>query len=107
MRRGRDFWRRLVDEVEAGAAVAEVARRHRVQPRTLSWWKWKLGTLDGGGSTAGRGPALLPVIMRRVGPDPSPSGLVELCLGDVVIRVRADADVEYVAALVDALLSRC
>ncbi len=37
MRYRREFWQQLVSEVEEGALVADVARRDRVQPRTLRW----------------------------------------------------------------------
>jgi len=98
VRRGREFWQELVSEVEAGAAIADVARRHHVQPGTLSWWKWKLGSLR-------RGPVLLPVVVR--GPVPESTGAIELRIRDVSVRISSDTDVAYIAALVDALRSGC
>jgi transposase-like protein len=95
VRSGRAFWKELVAELDGGERVAEVARRHRVQPRTLSWWRWKLrseGSIDA---------RLLPVVVRpaaRVVPVP-----IELQVRDLIIRVACDTDVAYVAALVDAL----
>lgn len=85
-------------ELRAGGRIADVARRHRVQPRTLTWWRWKLR------SEADSETALLPVVVRSdqrqrlSGP-----AVVELSIGDVVIRVAGGTDVEYVAALVEAL----
>ena len=96
VRRGREFWRRLVAEVKSGASVADVARRHMVQPRTLSWWKWRL-------ADEVRAPVLLPVVVRRPAPLAEEACPIELRIGDVLIRVRSDTDVKYVAALVDAL----
>lgn len=96
MRRGREFWQELVSEVEAGASIADVARHYRVQPRTLSWWKWRL-------RTQGQSPLLLPVVVRRAVPESTAT--IELCVRDVSIRVGSDTDVAYIAALVDALRS--
>jgi transposase-like protein len=96
VRRGREFWQELVSEVESGAAIADVARHHRVQPRTLSWWKWRL-------RTQGQSPMLLPVVVRR--PRIESSAAIELCVRDVSIRVSSDTDIAYIAALVDALRS--
>lgn len=99
MRRGREFWRQLIAEVNGGARVADVARRHRVQAKTLSWWRWKL---------AGEEPAntrFLPVVVS--GPIATTgrtvADFVQLRIGDVAIRVRTGTDVAYVAALVRAV----
>ncbi|MEO8801154.1 MAG: transposase [Polyangiaceae bacterium] len=54
MKHPRGFWLELMGEVEAGATVAEVARRHHVKPGTLTWWRWRLG----------REPRMLPVLTR-------------------------------------------
>jgi transposase-like protein len=96
VRRGRDFWKQLVDEVERGERIVDVARRHRVQPGTLSWWRWKLrsdGAIDG---------RFLPVVVaraeQRVGGE-----TIELRVRDVAVRFGSDTDVAYIAALVHAL----
>jgi transposase-like protein len=90
----------VVAEVEAGEAIADVARRHRVQARTLPWWRWKL-------RTEGRqGPLLLPVVVRQP-QSMSETASIELRVRDVVLRVASGADVTYVAALVAALRSEC
>ena len=99
MRYGREFWQALVREVEGGARVVEVARRHRVQPGTLSWWRWKLRT-----SSSAR-PLLLPVVVRSSGAAAPMTPAIELRIGDVIIRVTGDTDVVYIAKLVDALRS--
>lgn len=96
MRRGRAFWKQVVSEVDHGEPIADVARRHRVQPRTLSWWRWKL-------RTDGRADArFLPVVVSSKAA-PADETPLELRIRDVVIRVATDTDVAYVAALVDAL----
>ena len=82
--------------MDRGERVADVARRHRVQPRTLSWWRWKLRSDDR------RSPLLLPVVVRRAEP-PAEAVSVELRIRDVIIRVACGSDVAYLAALVAAL----
>jgi transposase-like protein len=99
VRYGREFWQRLVREVDDGAKVADVARRHRVQPGTLSWWRWKLKT------SSPAAPMLLPVVVRPSGTVATMTPSIELRIGDVVIRIAGDTDVAYIAKLVDALRS--
>jgi hypothetical protein len=97
VRRGREFWQGLVEEVDAGERVVDVARRHHVQPGTLSWWRWKLRGVR-------REPLLLPVVVRQpTVMDGADS--IEILIGDLSIRVRSGTDVAYVAALVAALHS--
>ena len=88
-------------EVDDGELVADVARRHRVQPRTLSWWRWRLRSEEAAGQ-----PLLLPVVVKQVARSTAPAS-IELLIRDVVVRVSGDADVAHVAALVEALRGRC
>lgn len=97
MRYGREFWQQLVGEVEEGASVADVARRHRVQPGTLSWWRWKLKKV------APAKAMLLPVVVRPVAARSPALGAIEIQVGDLIVRVPTDTDVEFVARLVAAL----
>lgn len=96
MRRGREFWKRLVGEVDRGERIVDVARRHRVQPGTLSWWRWKLRSDN---AVDGR---FLPIVVSRREPHVE-SGAIELRIRDVDMRFGSGTDVEYVAALVAAL----
>ena len=100
VRHSREFWQRLVLEVAAGATVGDVATRHGVRPRTLAWWRWRLG--------AESAPRLLPVIVsrRNTSADVQRKG-VEVVVSDVRLRIEVGADVAYVAALVDALRGAC
>ena len=95
MRRGREFWKQLVGEVERGERIADVARRHHVQPRTLTWWRWKLRA---DGAIEAR---MLPVVIRPS--ERRAASEVELRVRDVAMRFGSDTDVSYIAALVDAL----
>ena len=98
--RGREFWKALVDEVGGGARVADVARRHRVQPKTLAWWRWRLR------SEPASAPLLLPVVLRTAPPAAIPDH-IELHVCDVIVRVAVGTDVTYVATLVASLRAGC
>jgi transposase-like protein len=88
----------LVAEVDAGETIAEVARRHRVRPKTLSWWRWKLRS-----GTSASSPRLLPVVVRSALVAESSS--IELRIRDVIVRVASGSDVTYIAVLVDVRIS--
>ncbi len=94
----REFWQELAGEVDGGATVAEVARRHRVQPGTLSWGRWKPKK-----TAPAPAPMLLPVVVRPVVAGAPVTSSIELQVDDLIIRVPAGTDVSYVAKLVDAL----
>jgi len=102
-RHTRTFWKRLSAEVDRGGAIAEVARRHRVRPKTLSWWRWQLRR---GEKIEPPSPKLLPVHV------PNGEAIIgrsrfEVQLGRVRIRAEEGIDIEYVAALIAALRARC
>jgi transposase-like protein len=97
-RHPRSFWVELVAEVEAGATVAEVARRRRVREGTLRWWRSQLR-----GERADRSQRLLPVVPVAA----SSVGAVEVALGDVRLRLEVGTDVAYVGALARALRAAC
>ena len=97
VRRDRDFWRQLIAEIEHGDRIADVARRHRVQPKTLTWWRWKLRSTRSTTVDA----RFLPVVVKQAGA--RLDSFIELRVRDVTVRVVGGTDVGYVAALVDAL----
>jgi transposase-like protein len=99
------FWKKLSAEVDRGRSIIQVARRHRVRPKTLLWWRWQLHRGEQRAKPA-RSPKLLPVHV------PSGEAVVgrshfEVQVGRVHLRAEAGTDVEYVAALVAALRARC
>ena len=103
-RRGREFWERLVSEVESGQMTRlEAAQRHRVPVGTLLGWIYRLRrerprALSRSNSSEVR---FIPVEVMP----PSPAvGAIELRLGnDVGLHFETGADVRYIAALVAAL----
>lgn len=105
-RHDRQFWARAVREVERGSSLGDVARRLGVQPRTLTWWRWRLRR-DGAaaaGKLAKRA-EFIPVVMTAGAV--ASRGVVEVDAGAARVRVEAGTDVAYVAALVSALRSSC
>jgi hypothetical protein len=98
-RHPRSFWVELVAEVEAGATLAEVARRRRVREGTLRWWRSQLR-----GERADSSQRLLPVVPVAAW---SAVGAVEVALGEVRLRVEVGTDVTYVGALARALRAAC
>jgi hypothetical protein len=101
-RHTRTFWKQLSAEVDRGRSIPEVARRHRVRPKTLSWWRWQLRRQDVSSAV----PALLPVHVPT-GEVVVGRGQLEVQIGRVRVRADAGTDVEYIAALIAAVRARC
>jgi len=99
-RHTRAFWVGLMAEVRAGAAPADVAKRHRVKESTFRWWRTELRS-----HTADSAPRLVPVVAAPA--VVSASRYVELAIADVVLRVQVGSDVAYVAELARALARPC
>ena len=96
-RHPRSFWVKLAAEVDAGSPFDAVAGRHGVNPVTLKWWTYQLRAQARSASS----PSFLPVVVRD---EPArATGLVEVLVGDVVVRVATGTDPRYVAALAGAL----
>jgi transposase-like protein len=103
-RRPREFWERLVAEVER-STIERTARQHGVSTKALTWWRWKLGAKP----TVQREPSLLPVVFtageRAVEEAPHVIAIeLDRC---VTFRVPVGSDEQYVAALVAAVRSTC
>ncbi len=103
-RHTREFWARLVSEVDRVGSIEAVARRHGVRPRTLIWWRWRLGQ---GPRRPRRKARLLPVVVREAPAVFERPVLVEVAIRDVALRLETGTDVQYVASLVGALRSSC
>jgi len=97
-RRGRKFWRKVVDEYEAssGETHAEFAARHRVEKTTFERWLYLLR----GERVVREKVRMLPVQVAVGHGDQHV--LVELD-GGLGLRVAVGTDPSYVAALVTAL----
>lgn len=96
-RHPRSFWVKLVAEVDSGSPADAVARRHGVNCGTLKWWTYQLRAHARSASE----PSFLPIVVRD---EPARgNGVVEVLVGDVVVRVTTGTDPRYVAALAGAL----
>ena|SRR5690606_26443239 len=101
-RRRRDYWAQLIAELEAGASVEDVARRHRVKEGTLKWWRTQIRR------EIREGGRLLPVVQRAdAGAEARSSAAIEIRVGSVSVHVEPGTDERYVAALLSALRNAC
>jgi transposase-like protein len=106
-RRPRSFWEKLASEVDRVGSVERVARRHGVEARSLTWWRWRLRrdlAEKAKATTKARAPRLLPVVVEAGAV--AASSVIEIAVGDLRVRVQPGTEVGYVAALVEAL-RRC
>lgn len=107
-RKDRAFYEQLLEEVEGGGAVAEVARRHGIRPKTLSWWLWKLRQSKSkrrGPKRAEKAAALIPVVVGV--PSTKRAHVVELSMGHLQLTFEAGTDPDYLTGLIRSLRSAC
>lgn len=103
--RNREQWRELVEDLEqSGEPIGTFAARFGVNPRTLGWWRWKLGVWAQ--EPTGQ-PAFLPVMVSSA-EEPAPcagrTGPIAFDLpSGVVVRVPDGMDIAQAVALATAL----
>jgi len=95
----REFWSKLIREVDAGAAVDVVAKRHGVRPKTLSFRRWQLGRAR----KALTSPRWIPVAVRQAPPIAQTSTSLCVVLPACELRVGVGTDPSYVGKLVASL----
>lgn len=107
----REEWAGAVSRYERSGLTAKAfAAREGLSARSLSWWKWKLGSEARGetealsASTSTSTTAMSFVELRTSAPVTS-SPPFELVLAESghILRVPADADLESMCGIVDAL----
>lgn len=89
----------------SGEPMARFCARHRLSPRTLAWWRWRFRDERADGRT--RGEVRLVAVDVPAAPAAETFGAIRIGLGALDVRVEVGTDEAYVAALVDALRSRC
>jgi transposase len=111
------------DRRREGAVVSEVARRHGLSPQQLFGWRARLrAAVKGSAPPRDATPYFVPAIMENEPPSPAAPALpaaamamatadvapapIEIALGGVIVRVRADADPRALTALLKALRGR-
>ncbi len=100
-RRTKSWWERTVARWRrSGQSADEFAAGVGVRAGTLQWWSWRLGR----DTRALHGSSEVTAIEIAVPTESRPgSTLVEVAVGDAVVRCEAGTDVEYVASLVRAI----
>lgn len=122
-----DKARVVVESLRPGVNVSEVARRHGLSPQQLFGWRrearsrdpaGRAGTRKGGGSrlpageraSAGRVSAFAPVVVATCAAAPSippsaPSSpsVIEIAIGDVVVRVGGPVEATLITTVLRAL----
>jgi transposase len=117
----------VVESLKPGTNVSEVARRHGLSPQQLFGWRreararehaGRAGARKGGGSrlpagergSAGRVPAFAPVVVAACAAAPSsppsaPSSpsVIEIAIGDVVVRVSGPVEATLLTTVLRAL----
>ena len=116
-RASRETWQKRVERWGAsGLTAAEFAPEIGVNARTLTYWKWKLGSVVTGERhpQRGRGPEpeptfveVIPAPLSTVSSDGAASEALEIVLsGGIRVRVPARFDAEALRRVVAALGAR-
>lgn len=107
MRRSREQWVEFVEQFERSGQSHDVfCAQHRLNVGSFRSWLYRLRHDSSQGKVARSATRLLPV---RVAPSGAadPETVIELAVGDAMMRVRGDFGPSYVAELVTLLRSRC
>ncbi len=105
-RRSRDEWQALAREQRRSKlGVAEFARSRGIRPRTFAWWLWRLGSDPHHPKRkAPRRERVRMLPVSVLAPSrPEPQARIEVSIGSLSVRLTADSDPSYVAALVRQL----
>jgi len=93
-------WRAHVTAwVKSGLTCKGYAEKAGINPRTLSWWKSKLGEAAAPSSFV----EVTTQVAETAGPE---EGVVELVVGRVVVRVRGRVDAGALTQVLDVLEAR-
>jgi hypothetical protein len=107
-RKTPEQWSALLDDLSgSGEVVESFCQRRGLRRSTLYWWRWKLGASrrSSGSDTAIR---LLPVaVSPGISLDPPAGREIVIHVASLQVHFEPGTDVAYVAALVEALRSRC
>lgn len=80
----------------SGLSCKEYSAKAKVNPRTLGWWKSKLG----------QAPAFVEVTAQVATSRPPEAGTLELVVGRVLLRVRGRVDADALTRILDVLEAR-
>ena len=108
MRRSREQWAQIVEQFEgSGQSQEAFCSQHRLNIWSLRGWLYGLRKDVRRGKVARSATRLLPVRVAPAGA-PDEETVIELAVGDAILRVRGGLGPAYLAELVAALLrTRC
>jgi transposase len=93
----------VAESLAPGVVVSEVARRHDLRPQQL--FAWRRQARQGRLALPVEELAFVPVVAAVEAPPASarPAGLIEIALGDVVVRVPPEVDGRLLAKVLRAV----
>lgn len=100
-------WARILEDAEASELTQSAfARANGINPRTLSWWKWKLRQEpEPGGAEGDEHPVGVDFVEVLMAPAPPPQASMRVQLGDRAVHalVELDTDMTLLRRVVEAL----
>jgi hypothetical protein len=107
MRRSREQWVQIVEQFESSGQPHEAyCAQHRLNVGSFRGWLYRLRGGSERGKVARSATRLLPVRVTPAGAVDDET-VIELAVGDAILRVRGGFGPAYVAELVTLLRSRC
>jgi hypothetical protein len=107
VRRSREQWAQIVEQFErSGQSHEAFCAQQRVNVGSFRGWLYRLRSDSGRGKVARSATRLLPVRVGAVG-GAEEETVLEVVVGDAVLRVRGMFGPAYVAELVTLLRGRC
>jgi len=94
----QERWQTHVEAwAKSGLTCNAYAAKARINPRTLMWWKSRLGTAA---------PAFVEVTAQVAAAIEPEAGVLELIVGRALVRVRGRVDADVLARVLDVLEAR-
>src|SRR5580693_8055011 len=107
MRQSREQWVQIVEQFErSGQSHEAYCTQHRLNLGSFRGWLYRLRRGSDRGKVARSATRLLPVRVAPAGAVDEET-VIELAVGDAILRVRGGFGAAYVAELVTLLRARC
>jgi hypothetical protein len=107
MRRSREQWIQIVEQFErSGQSQRAFCTQQRLNVGSFRGWLYRLRSGSRQGKVARSATRLLPVRVAPTGAADEET-VIELVVGDAILRVRGGFGPAYVAELVTLLRTRC